>query len=194
MRGSFAAMAACAVVAFAVGCGTAPAADPLHTAPAPTPARTVNPGQSGTAAGPLGVRVRPACRGAATAGTGGTAGRTIVITLAGNGKTYCVRAGDTLRVYLAARGTSHWQQPLVSGGGAVVTAPGAGSTPAGGTRGSFAAPRPGRAIMTSVLSPCQYTVPVWKNVIEPANPLPTAYVHRECPPDHRFSAVIIVLR
>ena len=179
------------MAAFAVGCGTAPAADPLHTAPAPTPA-SVKPGQSGiAAAGPLGVRVRPACRGAATAGP---AGRTIVITLAGNGKTYCVRAGDTLRVYLPARGTSQWRQPLVSGGSAVVTAPGAGSTPAGGTRGSFAALRPGRVIMTSVLSPCQYTVPVWKNVIEPANPLPTAYVHRECPPDHRFSALIIVLR
>ena len=192
MRGSFAGMAACAVAAFAVGCGTAPVADPLHTASAPTPARTVNPGQSGiAAAGPLGVRARPGCRGAATAGT---AGRTIVITLAGNGKTYCVRAGDTLRVYLPARGTSRWQQPLVSGGGAVVTAPGAGSTPAGGTRGSFAALRPGRAIMTSVLSPCQYTVQAWKNVIEPADPLPTAFTHRECPPDHRFSALILVLR
>ena len=149
-------------------------------------------GQSGiAAAGPLGVRVRPGCRDAAAARP---AGRTIVITLAGNGKTYCVRAGDTLRVYLRARGTSQWQQPLVSGGGAVVTAPGAGTTPAGGTRGSFAAVRPGRVIMTSVLSPCQYTVPVWKNVVEPADPLPTAYAHRECPPDHRFSALILVLR
>ena len=49
-------------------------------------------------------------------------------------------------------------------------------------------------IMTSVLSPCQYTVQVWKNVAEPADPLPTAYTHRECPPDHRFSALILVLR
>ena len=192
MRGSFAGMAACAVAAFAVGCGTAPVVDPLYTAPAPTPARTVNPGQSGiAAAGPLGVRVRPGCRGAATAGP---AGRTIVLTLAGNGKRYCVRVGDTLRVFLRASGTSQWLQPLVSGGGSVVTAPDATSTPAGGTRGSFAAVRPGQAIMTSVLPPCQYTVPVWKNVFEPADPLPTTYTRRVCPPDHRFDALIIVLR
>jgi hypothetical protein len=41
-----------------------------------------------------------------------------------------VRVGDTLRVFLRAGGTSQWLQPLVSGGGAVVTAPGAASTDA----------------------------------------------------------------
>jgi hypothetical protein len=33
-----------------------------------------------------------------------------------------------------------------------------------------------------------------KNVFEPADPLPTANIRRACPPDHRFSALIIVLR
>jgi len=187
MRGSSAGAAACAVAAFAAGCGTAAVAEPAHSALAP--ARTVHPGQSATAAdGPLGVRARPGCQGA----TAGPAGRTIVITLAGNGKHYCVRVGDKLRVSLRAGGTSQWQQPLVSGGGAVVTAPGAASTPAGGTQGSFAAARPGQATMTSVLPPCRYTVP--KNVFEPADPLPTSDLRRACPPDHRFSALIIVLR
>ena len=195
MRGSSARPAACVVAAFAVaalavGCGTSPAAGPSRTAGTPAPDSAKAGGQSGIAARPLGVRVRPGCRDAAVARP---ACRTIVVTLVGNGKTYCVRVDDTLRVYLRARGTSQWQQPLVSGGGAVVTAPGAGTTP-GGTRGSFAAVRPGRVIMTSVLSPCQYTVQVWKNVAEPADPLPTAYAHRECPPDHRFSALILVLR
>jgi hypothetical protein len=190
MRGRSAAVAACAVAAFAVGCGTAPAGNPMHTAPAPTPTRAANQGQSDIAAsGPLGLRVVPGCRGT----TAGPAGRTIVITLAGNGKRYCVRVGDTLRVYLRAGGTSQWQQPLVSGGGAVVTAPGAANTPLG-TQGSFAAARPGRAIMTSVLPPCQYTLPIRKNVFEPADPLPTTNIRRACPPDHRFSALIIVLR
>ena len=191
MRGACAGVAACAAVALAVGCGTAPGADPMHAAPAPTLARTVKPGQSDIAAGgPLGVRVRRGCQGVTTAGP---AGRTIVITLAGNGKRYCVRVGDSLRVFLRARGTSPWLQPLVSGG-ALVTAPGATTTPAGVTQGRFAAVRPGQAIMTSVLSPCQYTVLMHKNVFEPADPLPTANILRACPRDHRFSALIIVLR
>jgi hypothetical protein len=192
MRGSSAGVAAFAVAAFAVGCGTAPVASPPHTAPANTPARTVKPGQSDIAAdGPLGVRVRPGCQGAVTAGPDD---RTIVITLAGNGRRYCVRVGVMLRVFLRASGTRQWLQPLVSGGGAVVTAPGAASTAAGGTLGSFEAARPGRAVMTSVLPPCQYMLPVRKNLFEPADPLPTAYVRRACPPDDRFGALIIVLR
>jgi hypothetical protein len=185
------AVAAIAVAALAAGCGTSPLAGPSRMLRAPAPDGTAVGSQSGIAAGPLGIRVRPGCRDAAVARP---AGRTVVVTLAGNGKTYCVRVDDTLRVYLPATGTGRWQQPLVSGGGAVVTAPGAGYTPTGGTRGSFAAVRPGRVIMTSVLSPCQYTVQVWKNVAEPAEPLPTAYAHRECPPDHRFSALILVRR
>jgi len=192
MRGSSAGVAAFAVAAFAVGCGTAPAASPPRTAPATTPARTAKPAQSDVAAdGPRGVRGRRGCQGAATAGPDD---RTIVITLAGNGKRYCVRVGATLRVFLRTGGTSQWLQPLVSGGGAVVTAPGAASAAAGGTLGSFDAVRPGRAVVTSVLPPCQYMVPVRKNLFEPADPLPTAYVRRACPPDHRFGALIIVLR
>lgn len=194
MRGRSAGLAACAVAAFAVGCGTAPVVDPMYTAPAPAPApaRTVKPGRSGIAAdGPLGVRVRPGCQGATAAGP---AGRTIMITLAGNGKRYCVRVGDTLRVFLRARGTSRWLQPLASGEGAVVTASGATTTRAGVTQGLFAAVRPGQAIMTSVLPPCQYTVPISKNVFEPADPLPTTNIRRACAPDHRFSALIIVVR
>jgi hypothetical protein len=189
MRGSSAGVVVCAVAAFAAGCGTARVAEPAHSAPAPT--RTVRPGQSDIAAdGPLGVRARPGCQSA----TAGPASRTVVITLAGNGKRYCVRAGDKLLVSLAARGTSRWQQPLVSGGGAVVTAPGAASTPAGGTLGSFAAVRSGQVTVISGLPPCQYTVPVRKNAFEPADPLPTTHLRRSCPPDHRFSALIIVLR
>jgi hypothetical protein len=72
MRGRSAGVAACAVAAFAAGCGTARVAEPAHSAPAPT--RTVRPGQSDIAAdGPLGVRARPGCQ-SATAGPAGRGG------------------------------------------------------------------------------------------------------------------------
>ena len=118
--------------------------------------------------------------------------RTLLITLAGNGKTYCARVGDSLRVDLRGTGSSLWLRPVVSGD-AVVPVPGA-ATDGGVTGASFAAIRPGRVIVTSVRPPCRVAVPSAKDEIEPAFPLPKVYPLRFCAPGHRFSALVIVRR
>jgi len=186
MRGISAAIAACAIAAVAVGCGSvrAPragaAAHPAASARAGGP--TTNPGgPAGAASGCAGVA--PARR----------AGATVVITLAGNGKTYCVRVGDTLRVDLRAPGSGAWLRPLVSGS-ALVPVKDAVPTPAlGVTSASFAALRPGQVIMTSVRLPCHIAIGA-KGGLEPAFPLPKIYPLRFCAPGHRFSVWIIVRR
>jgi len=154
----------CLAAIVTVGCGTV---------------QTPHPG-SGSSSG---------CQSSAPAGP---AARTLVITLAGNGKTYCARVGDTLRVDLRGPGSGPWRRPLVSGD-AVVPIPGAASD--GGVTGtSFAAVRPGRLIVTSVRPPCRVAVPSAKDELEPAFPLPKVYPLRFCPPGHRFSALVIVRR
>lgn len=115
-----------------------------------------------------------------------------MITLAGNGKTYCARVGDTLRVDLRGSGSSPWLRPLVSGD-AVVPVPGA-ATVKGATSASFASVRPGRVIVTSVRPPCRVAVPSAKDELEPGFPLPKVYPLRFCAPGHRFSALVIVRR
>ena len=186
MRGISAAIAACAIAAVAVGCGSvrAPragaAAHPAASAQARGP--TTKPGgPAGAASGCAGVA--PARR----------AGATVVITLAGNGKTYCVRVGDPLRVDLRAPGPGAWLRPLVSGS-ALVPVKDAVPTPAlGVTSASFAALRPGQVIMTSVRLPCHIAIGA-KGGLEPAFPLPKIYPLRFCAPGHRFSVWIIVRR
>ena len=145
----------CLAAIVTVGCGTV---------------QTPHPG-SGSSSG---------CQSSAPAGP---AARTLVITLAGNGKTYCARVGDTLRVDLRGTGSSPWLRPLVSGD-AVVPVTGA----------SFAAVRPGRVIVTSVRPPCRVAVSSAKNELEPAFPLPKVYPLRFCASGHRFSALVIVRR
>jgi len=186
MRGISAGFVACAIAAVAVGCGsvqaprTGAATHPGGAAPAASP--TASPGvPAGTPSG---------CPGAAAARP---AGATLVITLAGNGKTYCVRVGVTLRADLRAHGSSAWLRPVVSGS-ALVPVKGAVPTPAlGVTSASFAAMRPGQVIMTSVRPPCHIAIGA-KGGLEPAFPLPKTYPLRFCPPAHRFSVAVIVLR
>jgi hypothetical protein len=192
MHGISAGVAACVVVAITVGCGSARASHPGSAAHADAPAKTANPGKAGVAtAGRVGAGARSDCQGAAPAEP---AGKTFMVTLAGNEKTYCVRVGDTLQVYLRGAGPGRWLRPLVSSS-AVVLIPGATRRLAAGVTGaSFAAVRPGQVIMTSVRPPCQFAVPLRKGDIEPAFPLPKAYPLRDCAPDRRFSASIIVLR
>jgi hypothetical protein len=192
MHSISAGVAACVVVAAAVGCGSARASHPGSAAHAAAPAKTANPGKARVATtGRVGAGARSGCRGAAAAGP---VGKTFVVTLTGNEKTYCVRVGDTLQVYLRSPGPGRWLRPLVSSS-AVLPIPGAARTLAPGVTGaSFAAVRPGQVIMTSVRPPCQFAVPLRKGDIEPAFPLPRAYPLRDCAPDRRFSASIIVLR
>ena len=140
-------LAACLAAAALAGCATAPAAGK----PAQPPGAPVT--IVGTPA---------ACLQAST------------ITLAGNGKTYCFRVGQKLDVFLRGTLASMWQEPRVSGNVLVGIPNGALSLVAGLTGASYAAVRPGRAVLTSIRLPC------------PGG--------GSCAPDHRFRAVVIVLR
>ena len=178
MRGISAGLAAGAVAAVAVGCGSVQA----PTAHAENPAAK--------ASVPAGASTPSGCQGSAQAAS---AGATVVITLAGNGKAYCIRVGDTLRVDLRAPGSGAWLRPLVSGS-ALAPARGAAVTPAPGiTSASFGAMRPGQVLVTSVRPPCHIAIGA-KGGLEPASPLPRTYPLRFCTPGHRFSVSVIVLR
>jgi hypothetical protein len=182
-------LATCLVAAVTVGCGTVQAAQPgsaTHTA-APATAGTTS-GQPGApTAGGASARTPSGCRGA------GPAVKTLVITLAGNGKTFCVRAGGKLSVYLRSADSHLWLRPLASSSALVPKPNPAGTLARGVTGASFAAARPGQALVTSVRPPCQTTIPA-KGELEPAFPLPGTYPLRFCAPGHRFSASIIVVR
>jgi hypothetical protein len=160
----------CVSAAVTVGCGTVPAP---HSGPA----------SAGSASG---------CQSPASAGTREPTARTLVITLAGNAETYCVRVGDRLRVDLRGTASDPWLRPLASGD-ALVPVPGAVTTGAV-TSASFAAVQPGRVTMTAIRPPCRVPVPSGKSELEPAFPLPRVYPLKSCSPGHRFSALVIVWR
>jgi len=191
MHGISVGIAACVVAAVTVGCGSAQAPLSGSTAGAAAGAAgnpTTKPGAPTT--GPS-AGAPSSCQSPAPAGP---AGQTLTITLAANEKTYCVRVGDTLRVDLRGTGSGRWLPPLVSSG-AVVRVPAVTPAPATGvTSASFAAVRPGQAIMTSVRPPCQVPIPSAKGGIEPGFPLPKSYPLRFCAPARRFSVSITVLR
>jgi len=189
----------CLVAAVTVGCGTIPAphsGSAVHTAvPAKTADQRTPPGASTAgpaSAGPASGGTSSGCHSPASAGTRGPAAETLVITLAGNAKTYCARVGDRLRVDLRGTDSAQWLRPLASGD-ALVPMPGA-VTAGAVTSASFAAVQPGRVTMTSVRPPCQVAVHSAKNELEPAFPLPRVYPLKSCPPGHRFSALVIVWR
>jgi hypothetical protein len=184
-------LATCLVAVVAVGCGTVPASHSDSGAHTAVPAKAINHGiQPGVStAGPASARSSSGCQSSASAGP---TAKTLVITLAGNAKTYCVRVGGKLRVDLRGTASNPWLRPLVSGN-ALVAIPGA-VTAKGITGASFAAVQPGRVIMTSVRPPCQVAVPSAKHEFEPAFPLPKTYPLWSCAPGHRFSALVIVRR
>ena len=184
----------CLAAAVTAACGTVPAPQPAsgaHTAlPAKTASHGTQPGAS--TAGPASAGSSSGCQSAASAGTREPAARTVVITLAGNAKTYCARVGDRLRVDLRGTDSDPWLRPLVSGD-AAVPIPSA-VTARAVTSALFAAVQPGRVTVTSVRPPCQVAVPSGKNELEPAFPLPQVYPLKSCPAWHRFSALVIVQR
>jgi hypothetical protein len=184
----------CLAAAVIVGCGTVPAPHSGSGTLAAVPAKTANHSTQAGAltAGPAAAGSSSGCQSPASAGTHEPAARTLVITLAGNAKAYCVRVGDKLRVDLRGTDSDPWLRPLVSGD-ALVPVPGA-VTAGAVTSASFAAVQPGRVTMTSVRPPCQVAVPSGKNELEPAFPLPKAYPLKSCPSGHRFSVLVIVQR
>ncbi|HWG65734.1 MAG TPA: hypothetical protein VG253_28975 [Streptosporangiaceae bacterium] len=187
-------LAICLAAAVTVGCGTVPAPRSGSGAHTAVPAKTANHGTlPGASAAERASAGSPSgCQSSASAGTRDPAAKTLVITLAGNAKTYCARVGDRLRVDLRGTDSGPWLRPLASGD-ALVPIPGA-VTAGAVTSASFAAVRPGRVTMTSVRPPCQVAVPSRKNELEPAFPLPRVYPLKSCPPGHRFSALVIVRR
>ena len=184
----------CVAAAVTVGCGTVPALDSGSGAHTAVPVKTANHGTRpvASAAQPASDGSSSGCKSAAPAGTRGPTAKTLVITLAGNAETYCVRVGDRLRVDLRGTAPDPWLRPLASGD-ALVPVPGA-VTAGAVTSASFAAVLPGRVTMTSVRPPCQVAVPSREHALEPAFPLPRVYPLTSCPLGHRFSALVIVWR
>ena len=180
-------VAACLLAAAAAGCGTVTASPPggiTH----PT-ASAVHATASATAARPSQGPGTP------NAGTGVPSGcqhpAAGVLTLASNGKTYCVRVGEHFEVYLRGTVSSPWLAPLASSNVLAGVPNGGLSLVAGLTGGSFAGARPGRVLITSIRPPCAATID--KHELEPKGPLPRTYPLRSCVPERRFSVSIIVL-
>jgi hypothetical protein len=167
-------LATCLVAAVIVGCGTVHAEQP--GSPGPTKA----PGTP--AAASARARAAPGCQSAAP-----------LITQADNGKTYCVRVGDTVDVFLHSNDANLWLQPLASSSVLKPVPNGEASLVKGATGAWFAAVRPGQALVTSVRPPCQVMIPAGKGDLQPADQVPRTYPLRFCAPGHRFSVSIIVV-
>jgi hypothetical protein len=115
-----------------------------------------------------------------------------VVTLASNGKTYCVKVGEKFDVYLRGTEASRWLVPLASSD-AIKTIPNGGfSLIAGLTGASFSAARPGSVFITSLRPPCAGAI-TQKNEAEPAFPVPKTYPLHACAPQRRFIVTVIVL-
>jgi hypothetical protein len=184
----------CLAAGVTVGCGTIPAPHSGSGADTAVPATTATHGtlRGASTAGSASARSSSGCQSTASAGTSEPTAEILVITLAGNAKTYCTRVGGRLRVDLRGTASDPWLRPLASGD-ALMPVPGA-VTGGAVTSASFAAVQPGRVTLTSVRPPCQVARPPWKNEPEPADPLPRVYPLESCPPGHRFSVLVIVQR
>jgi hypothetical protein len=196
-------VATCLLVAVTAGCGTVTAsspgggASPTASAVRPT-ASAVRPTASAVHVTASATAATPSrAPGTPSAGTGVSsscqqlAGG--VLTLASNGKTYCIRVGEKFDVYLPGTVSSRWMPPLASSDVVKPVPNGAGTLIAGLTLESFVAVRPGQALITSIRPPCSAGVTV-RNEAEPKYPLPRVYPLRSCPPTGRFSVSITVVR
>jgi hypothetical protein len=114
------------------------------------------------------------------------------VTLAGNGKSYCVKVGERVEVHLQGTLSRPWLMPLASSD-VLVPVPADGmSRPAGLTGESFAAARPGQVRITSIRRPC-VAVMMGKDEVEASGSLPRVYPLGLCPAPGRFSVSVTVL-
>ena len=180
-------LAACLLAAVTAGCGTVTASSPgggAHTTASAVPA----------AASASATRPSQAS-GAPNAGTGLPPDCQLLVngalTLASNGKTYCVRVGEKFEVYLRGTLSSRWLPPLASSNVIVPVPNGAFSLIAGLTAGSFAGARPGRVLITSIRPPCAAITS--RNEAQPKGAVPKTYALQSCAPERRFSVSIIVM-
>ena len=189
-------VAACLLAAVTAGCGTVTASSSGGGAHSTTPAVPA-PASAARATGSEVSTRQSLAPSALTTSTGVPPGcqrpAGDVLTLASNGKTYCVKVGEKFDVYLRGTVASRWLVPRVSGNALVGAPNGALSLIAGVTGASFRAARPGRVLITSVRPPCQVAIS-GKNEAEPASSVPTTYPLRSCAPSRRFSVVIVVTR
>jgi hypothetical protein len=182
-------VAACLLAAVAAGCGTV-TASPSGGGPTPTGTGTgVQATASATAATPSRAPGTPSAGTGVPSSCQQLAGG--ALTLASNGKTYCVRVGEHFVVYLRGTVSSPWLAPLASSNVIVGVPDGALSLVAGLTGGSFAGARPGRVLITSIRPPC--AVIIDKNEAQPKGSVPKTYPLRSCVPERRFSVSIIVV-
>jgi hypothetical protein len=169
-------IAACLVAVATAGCGAVPATG-AGAHPATSPGHTQEP-----ASVPASTAPGSACQSPADD----------TLTLASNGKTYCLRVGEHLDVYLRGTVARPWLEPLASSDVLVSVPNGVFSLVAGLTGASFAAARPGQVLITSIRSPCSAAT-ISKNEAEPARPVPRVYPLGFCPPQGRFSVSITVV-
>lgn len=189
-------VAACLLAAVTAGCGTVTASSSGGGAHPTTSAVRATASALHATASAVSTRQSqaPSALNASTAAPSGCqrpAGD--VLTLASNGKTYCVRVGEKFDVYLPGTVSSRWMPPLASSDVVKPVPNGAGSLIAGLTLESFVAVRPGQVLITSIRPPCSAGVTV-RNEAEPKYPLPRVYPLRSCPPTGRFSVSITVVR
>jgi len=163
------AVAVCLLAVAAVGCGTATASSSA--------------GGAQSTASPVHPTASSSCQDPAGDG----------LTLASNGKTYCVRVGERFTVSLRGTVASPWLAPLASSVVLRAVPNGAFSLAAGLAGGSFAAARPGQAFITSLRPPCAGPV-TQKNEAQPKHPVPRIYPLHSCTPQRRFMVTIVVLR
>ena len=187
-------LAACLLAAVTAGCGTVTASSSGGGA---HPTVTAGQATASAAHATASATKQSQAPGAVHASSGARSGcqhlaNDSTLTLASNGRTYCIGVGEHFNVYLRGTQASRWLVPVASSN-AIVGAPnGAMSLIAGLTSASFAGARPGQVLITSVRPPCAGSI-AGKNEFEPADPLPKTYPLHECAPQRRFSVTVIVL-
>ena len=189
-------LATCLVAAVTVGCGTVTASSSGGGAhPTATAGQATASAVHATASAAAATKQSQA-PSTVTASTGAPSGcqhpAAEVLTLASNGKTYCVRVGEKFDVYLRGTVASRWLEPLASSGVIAPVPNGALSLAAGLTGESFAGKRPGQVLITSLRPPCAGAL-TQKNEVEPAFPLPKTYPLHACSPPRRFFVTIVVV-
>jgi hypothetical protein len=177
------------VAAVTAGCGTVTASQPTagghptagHTSQAPVTATHAAASASPAATGALGR-----CNGAAPSG------QLLVITMAGNGRTYCMRVGEQVEVQLRGTPSSPWLPPLASSSVLRPVPAGELALVAGLTEGRFAGVRAGQVLITSIRPPCPGSTLYSKDYAQPVRPLPKVYPLRACAPNSRFDISLVV--
>jgi hypothetical protein len=178
------------MVAVTAGCGTVTASQPTagghptasHTGQTPATAT-----HAAASASPAATGTPPRCNGAAPSG------QLLVITMAGNGKTYCMRVGEQVEVQLRGTRSNPWLQPLASSSVLTPVPTGELSLVAGLTEGRFAGVRTGQVLITSIRPPCPGSTGYSKQYAQPIGPLPKVYPLRACAPDSRFGISLVVV-